>query len=215
MLAPFLYFFPGHRLLATATSAIRTLFSCLSWVYSLFILRLSVSWAAREPGYWMSMQLFYSVTVDGELEVLVHNPAFGFFLAWTTFPASSRVSDPEIPAWWLDQMAAWLTKPSLWRTDPRELQSGFQRAGLGLATLLSTVGHGYSYSAAAATHTGECELDRSLSDSVLLFIFSCVKKLSFSINTINQWFVLNCMYLNSNSSNGLEDGHKKVKLYSS
>lgn len=150
-----LLFFSSHRLLDTAASEIRILFSCLSWVYSLLILWLLASWAAREPGYWISMQLFCSLSLDGELQVLRHDPGFGsFVLAWTTFPDSSGVSDPEIPAWWLELQTP-LTKPSLWRTELRELQSGFQRAGLGLATLLSTAGHGNSYSAPAATHTGE------------------------------------------------------------
>lgn len=39
---------------------------------------------------------------------------------------------------------------AVWGKSP----SSFQRAGLALATLLSKAGHGYSYSAAAATHTG-------------------------------------------------------------
>lgn len=51
MLALFFYFFPGHKLLAIPTSEIGTLFSCLSWVYSLLILgflgskSLGIEWA--------------------------------------------------------------------------------------------------------------------------------------------------------------------------
>lgn len=101
MLTLFFYFFPGHKLLATPTSEIRTLFSCLSWVYSLLILRLLVSWAA---GVWILNEhetVLIPVTVDAELQVLVHNPGLGVFF-FLPEPASLRVSDPEIPAGWLE-----------------------------------------------------------------------------------------------------------------
>lgn len=99
MLALCFYFFPGHELLATPTYEIRTLVSSLSWVYSLLILRPLVSWAAR---VWILNEheaVLLPVTVGAEQLVLVHNPGLGVFFFFLHEPASSRVTDPEIPAW--------------------------------------------------------------------------------------------------------------------
>lgn len=90
MLALFFYFFPGHKWLATPTSEIGTLFSCLSWVYSLLILRLLVSWAA---GVWIlnEHKTVLAVTVDAELQVLVLNPGLVVFFCFCLNHFSSQL----------------------------------------------------------------------------------------------------------------------------
>lgn len=189
MPAVLLYFFPGHMLLATTTSEIRILFSCLSRIYSQLNLHLLVSWAAREPGCWMSYaSILLPVTTDGEMrEVLGNDPGCCFsiqFKSLNLWSASVVAGAPD---------STWLTK---WSTVPGELQSGFQRARLGLATWLSTAGYCSSYSAAATTHTDNCELNGSPFDSVLLLSFSCVRKQTLCTSAINKWFVFNCTHLN-------------------
>lgn len=89
MLALFFYFFPGHKRLATPTSEIGTLFSCLSWVYSLLILRLLVSWAA---GVWIlnEHKTVLAVTVDAGLQVLVLNPGLVAFFCFCLNHFSSQ-----------------------------------------------------------------------------------------------------------------------------
>lgn len=139
---------------------------------------------------WVT-QVFYSLSpqiTDGEMrEVLGNDPGCCFsiqFKSLNLWSASVVAGAPD---------STWLKK---WSTVPGELQSGFQRARLGLATWLSTAGYCSSYSAAATTHTDNCELNGSPFDSVLLLSFSCVRKQTLCTSAINKWFVFNCTYLN-------------------
>lgn len=162
---------------------LQSLFSRLSWVYSLLILWPFVSWPAR---VWI---------LNEHETVLLPVTVESIFFAWTSQIKSLRSRNSSMVAAAPD--SSWLTKPSLWRTGSRQLQSGFQRVGFRLATVLSTAGHGYSKSTAAATHTGQCEsmdLSSTESDSVLL-LSSRVRKLSCSTAAVSKWFVFNCIHL--------------------
>lgn len=191
MLALFFCFFPGHELVAIPTSEIRTLFSCLSWVYSLLILGFlgSKIWVSNEQE-----TVLLPTPVDAELLVPVLNPGLGVF-----FFLNQPVQEFQIQKFW---SGGWSSRLHLInKTVPvkERLQATAVWFPKSRAWASHTAFHSWTW--LLLLHSS-CHphrpvwVDGSPSDSVLL-LPSCVRKLSCGTAPTNKWFVPSCIYHNS------------------